>query len=282
MLWASGDNISNLENVKNWHRDNRLLFGFLFLSTSGAAASFLLQFKRKRGELANGKAAWDGMVAKYQNSTRQRRRMLKQQLNQMAMTNGQEPDIFTIEEYFLRDELVDMGEVFNDDSILDRVLEGLTEEYLQIKYSAGADDHFTLDRAVITMRIMYANKAMRNGPSRNAKGREFGMVVTSTPSTIVTCSLFKKPGRRFQNCFKRKGTMPGKNFPQHLEKYCVVACIIPIATITATVGLKSETTTKTVALVPVNKMAGIVTTAVLTPIPQKLHIQQRKWKLTSH
>ena len=32
----------------------------------------------------------------------------------------------------LRDDLVDMGEVFNDDSILDIVLEGLTDEYLQI------------------------------------------------------------------------------------------------------------------------------------------------------
>ena len=33
--------------------------------------------------------------------------------------------------YYFRDELVDMREVFNDDSILDIVLEGLTDEYLQ-------------------------------------------------------------------------------------------------------------------------------------------------------
>ena len=71
-------------------------------------------------------------------------------------------------------------EVFNDDSILDIVLEGLTDEYLQIKYSAEADDDFTLDRAMVTMRNMYANRAMRNGPSRKAKGCESTMVVTST------------------------------------------------------------------------------------------------------
>ena len=58
-----------------------------------------------------------------------------------------------------------MGGVFNDKSILDIVLEGLTDEYLQKKYSAEADDDFTLDRAVITMRNMYANRAMPNGPS---------------------------------------------------------------------------------------------------------------------
>ena len=52
-------------DIKHWHRDNRLLFDFLFLSTSGAAASFLLQLKPKRGELANGKAAWDGIVRQY-------------------------------------------------------------------------------------------------------------------------------------------------------------------------------------------------------------------------
>ena len=76
------------------------------------------------------------------------------------MTNGQDPPVFTNEVYYLRDQLMDMGEVFNDNSVLDIVLEGLTDEYLQIKYSAEADDDFTLDRAVITMRNMYANRAM--------------------------------------------------------------------------------------------------------------------------
>ena len=57
VLWATDDNMSNLEDIKHWHCDNSLLFDFLFLTTSGAAVSFLLQFKPKRGELATGKAA---------------------------------------------------------------------------------------------------------------------------------------------------------------------------------------------------------------------------------
>ena len=92
------------------------------------------------------------------------------------------------EAYYLRDKLVYMDEVFNDDSILDIVLEGLTDEHLQIKSTAEVDDDFTLHRAVVTMRSIYANKAMRNGPSRKAKGRESAMVVTSTPPAVVTCS----------------------------------------------------------------------------------------------
>ena len=60
LLWATDDNISNLEGIKHWHCANRLLFDFLFLRRSGAAASFLLQFKPKRGDLANGRLL--GMV----------------------------------------------------------------------------------------------------------------------------------------------------------------------------------------------------------------------------
>eukprot|EP00904_Undaria_pinnatifida_P008959 jgi/Undpi1/5193/HiC_scaffold_2.g00476.m1 len=40
-----------------------------------------------------------------------------------------------------------------------------------MKYSVKVEDDFTLDRVVITMRNMYANRTMRNGPSRKAKGR---------------------------------------------------------------------------------------------------------------
>ena len=69
MLRATDDNISNLEDIRNWHRNNRLLFDFLFLSTPGAAVNFLLHFKPKRRELANEKAAWDGMDTKHQNGT---------------------------------------------------------------------------------------------------------------------------------------------------------------------------------------------------------------------
>ena len=53
VLRATDDNISKLEDTKQWNRDTRLLFDVVFLSISGAVASFLLKFKLKRGELAN-------------------------------------------------------------------------------------------------------------------------------------------------------------------------------------------------------------------------------------
>ena len=71
-----------------------MLYNFLLLSTTGAAVSFLLRYKPKSGEIPNGKAAWDGMIAKYQTSTRQRRRVLKKQLVSIVMSDGQDPDVF--------------------------------------------------------------------------------------------------------------------------------------------------------------------------------------------
>ena len=119
-------------------------------------------------------------------------------LNQMGMTDGQDPDIFINEVYYPRDELVGMGAVFNDDIILSMVLEGLTDEKLYKKYRAEADDDFTLHRAGITMRNMYAKGAMRNGPSRKAKERESAVVVTSSPCSSDMFTLHKA-GNRFQN-----------------------------------------------------------------------------------
>ena len=74
------------------------------LGTTGAAAIFLLRCKPKSGDIPNGQAAWDVMIAKYQNSTRQRRRVLKNQLVSMVRM----PMSFINEIYYLRDELVDM------------------------------------------------------------------------------------------------------------------------------------------------------------------------------
>ena len=143
-----------------------MLFSFLLLSTTGAAASFLLRYKPKSGEIPNGKAAWDGMIAKYQNFTRQRRRIPKNQLVSMQTSDGQDPDVFINEIYHLRYELVEMGEVINDDSLLDIVLEGLTDDYLQIKYNAEADDSFTLDKTLYTMRNVHANRILRSNKTR--------------------------------------------------------------------------------------------------------------------
>ena len=56
----------------------------------------------------------------------------------MVISDGQDLDVFINEIYCLREELVETGEVINDGSLLDTVLEALTDDYLQIKYNAEA------------------------------------------------------------------------------------------------------------------------------------------------
>ena len=79
-----------------------------------------------------------------------------------------------------------MGEVFNEDTLLDIALEGFPDEYTHIKYSAQADNDCSLNEAVITMRDMYANRVLVYGPSRKRKGRESAIFSATTSSAIVT------------------------------------------------------------------------------------------------
>ena len=165
-----------------------------------------------------------------------------------------------------------MGEVFNDDSILDMVLGALADECLRIKFTAEADDDFTLYRAVIRMRNMYANRAMRNRPSRKAKGRESTMKVKSTTLALLTCSHCKSQAIYSKIASSARERCRKKPSPKTSQICFGVACITQIATIITTVRPKNGTTTIPVALVPVNTMSGIVTTTALTPTPPHLQI----------
>ena len=134
----------------------------------------------------------------------------------MVMFDGLDPDVFVNEIYHLRDELVEMGEVINDDSLLDIVLEGLRDDYLQIKYNAEADDSFTLDKAIYTMRNMHANRLAKHGPSRKQKGRESAMV--STFNTRGKCHVCNKTGHWAKDCYHRKSSMKDTN--KASKKWC--------------------------------------------------------------
>lgn len=58
---------------------------------------------------------------------------------------NQDPDVFVNGIDHVRDGLVEMGEVINDESLLDIVLEGLTDDYFQI-YSSATPSRTTNSR----------------------------------------------------------------------------------------------------------------------------------------
>lgn len=60
--------------------------------------------------------------------------------------------------YHLKNELVNMGEIIKEDTLLDIGLKGLSDECAHIRYSAEADDDISLNHAVGTIRNTYANR----------------------------------------------------------------------------------------------------------------------------
>ena len=87
--------VANMRDIENWDRCNEQLFNVLYLSTTGPAASYLLRYQPKGSERPNGIRAWEALISKYQNSSKQRIRILMRELNSTSMSPGQDPDTFS-------------------------------------------------------------------------------------------------------------------------------------------------------------------------------------------
>ena len=209
IMWDMKDNISNSDEIKDWLTSNENLYHFLFLSTTGPAASYLLQFNPEEGMLPDGIAAWKGLISKYKNSTRQRKILLQKELTYRVMPEGQDPDVFFQELFSVRNELKTMGRIVDDDEILGIILNGLPEEYSQVKLLAESQNDFDLIAAMDTMRNMYGNRDAANGLPRIAKGRSSAM--TATASTKF-CSFCRKKGHTVEECW-RKNKLPAEQDP---------------------------------------------------------------------
>ncbi|CAN0054089.1 unnamed protein product, partial [Sphacelaria rigidula] len=71
------------------------------------------------------------------------------------------PGCFLAKVFQLRDELVRIGEPISDDRLTDIIVEGLTSEYDQVKYSAERDPGLSIGDIETTLRNMYANRLAR-------------------------------------------------------------------------------------------------------------------------
>ncbi|CAM9523918.1 unnamed protein product, partial [Sphacelaria rigidula] len=159
----------------------------------------------------DGKIAWEGLVGKYENSSKQRRRILMRQLDNMKMSPGQDPDVFLTKIYELRDQLVYMGEPISDERLTDIVVEGLTDEYDRIKYDAERDPDFSISDIEITMRNMYSNRVARGILSKGERGRDSAMIATSPLDSTATptksagrCFSCNRPGHQSRNCRSKR------------------------------------------------------------------------------
>ncbi|CAN0018277.1 unnamed protein product, partial [Sphacelaria rigidula] len=181
--------------VERWDRCNQQLFHVLYLSTTGPAASYLLRFQPKGSEKPNGKRAWGALISKYQNSSKQRTRILMRELNSVTMSPGQDPDTFLSKVYQLRDELDNVGEAISEERLADIMIEGLTSEYDLIKYNAERDPDLSIQSIETTMRNMYANRVARRYTSGKSHGRDSSLL--KFRGNCYTCG---KPGHQARDC----------------------------------------------------------------------------------
>lgn len=65
----------------------------------------------------------------------------------------------------MRDALQATGDVIDHDDILDIFLDGVPDEYDEIKLVSECDPDFDLERAMYTMRNIYANRVYANRSS---------------------------------------------------------------------------------------------------------------------
>ncbi|CAM9512073.1 unnamed protein product, partial [Sphacelaria rigidula] len=153
------------------------------------------------------KIAWEALVGKYENSSKQRRRILMRQLDNIKILPGQDPDVFLTKMYELRDQLVYMGEPISDDRLTDTAVEGLTDEYDRIKYDAERDPDFSISDIEVTMKNMSSNRVVRGILSNGVRGRDSAMIAASPPDSFTTPSRFAakcyscgRPGHVSRNC----------------------------------------------------------------------------------
>ena len=89
------------------------------------------------------------------------------------------------------------------------VSEGLTDDYLQVKYNGEADKSFTLDKSIYKMRNMHANRIAKHGSSKKLKGRESTMVTTYNKKG--KCHVCNKTGHWARNYYHRKSSTKDTN-----------------------------------------------------------------------
>lgn len=82
----SSGRVINEDGIVLCDRANEQLFGMLYLTTTGPVNSYLLRFEPRGSTTPDDEKAWDGLIAKYQNSSQQRRRILMRQLDDLTMS----------------------------------------------------------------------------------------------------------------------------------------------------------------------------------------------------
>ena len=120
-----------------------------------------------------------------------------------------------------------MGKIVDDDTIFGIILNGIPEEYSQVRLLAESRDDFDLNAAMETMRNMYGNRdaakglsdASSDGLSRTAKGRSSAMTASASAKF---CSFCKKKGHTAEECWRKNKQPAGQALGSRRGDWCSI------------------------------------------------------------
>lgn len=129
----------NQAAIDEWYRANQELFSTLYLLTPGSVRSMLIKFEGKENTLSDGHGAWEVMLAKHEDNSKQRH----SQLNRATPDKdgeGSDPDTTSSNWNLLRDSgtpegrVRGRGETVTSERFEDILPRGLTSEYDWVKF----------------------------------------------------------------------------------------------------------------------------------------------------
>lgn len=199
---TSGATESLEQRQAAYDRANQDLFAILYLITEKPAALLVTKHAEgARGTRGNGQKAVKELESKYLKITNETIRATQEALATTSMTSGQDPDNYINELTRLRNLLTEMEEPITDRHFTDIVLQGLTEEYRDVKLMTWKDPDFDLPKIQSVLRHLYLDGLSRNKTGRIA-GRGTAMTATSAtpdPSAII-CHNCGKSGHYRSGC----------------------------------------------------------------------------------
>ena len=102
-------NLNNSDDIKAWDSANEHLCSILRLTHNQCSPWCIAEIRTKNSRPGDGRQAWLALKNKDQNTSRRRRRILLQRLDNSVMRSDMDPHVFLSRVFQLRDELSDLG-----------------------------------------------------------------------------------------------------------------------------------------------------------------------------
>lgn len=226
-----GDRTEDVTDQTAFDKANQDLYAILFLVTEKPASLLVAKHAQDiRGTRGNGQAALQELEAKYLKITNETIRATQEALAATRMEDGQDPDEYINEATRLRELLKEMEEPITDRRFMDIILQGLTNEYRDVKLMTWKDPEFDLPKMQPVLRHLYLDEVSRKKNPFGRPNTAAVMTAASTPEHAVVichrcgmaghykvgCAMPAKTGEKTSNSGKKHASGGGG------KKWCSV------------------------------------------------------------